>query len=79
MVHDPRIPELDGRYVYGDACSGELRSLIPSPNGAEDDETLGLRLSPARTFGIVSFGEGSDGRIYAATFTGGVYALNPED
>lgn len=78
VIRDPRIPELDGRYLYGDACSGELRTLIPSPDGADDDKTLGLRLSPARQFGLVSFGEGADGRIYAASFTGGVYALNPE-
>lgn len=78
VVRDPRIPEMNGRYIYGDACSGEIRSLIPSPDRADDDRTMGLRLSPARMFGLVSFGEGADGRIYAATFTGGVYALNPQ-
>ncbi len=78
VVRDPRIPELNGRYLYGDACSGELRSLLPFPDRAVDDRTEGMRLSPARTFGLVSFGEGADGRIFAASFTGGVYALNPE-
>ena len=27
-------PELAGRYVYGDFCSGTLWSLQPSPNGS---------------------------------------------
>jgi glucose/arabinose dehydrogenase len=78
VIRDPRIPKLDGRYVYGDACSGDIRTLIPSPSGAKDDRSEGLRLSPAKVFGLVSFGEGSDGRIYAASFNGGVYALNPQ-
>jgi glucose/arabinose dehydrogenase len=78
VIRDPRIPKLDGRYIYGDACSGDLRVLTPSPSGATGDHSLGLRLSPTSVFGIVSFGQGSDGRIYAASFTGGVYALNPE-
>jgi glucose/arabinose dehydrogenase len=78
VIRDPRIPQLDGRYVYGDACSGDIRTLIPSPSGATDDRSEGLRLSPSKVFGIVSFGQGSDGRIYAASFNGGVYALNPQ-
>ena len=78
VIHDPRIPKLDGEYIYGDACSGDLRVLEPSADGATGDHSLGLRLSPTRLFGIVSFGRGSDERIYAASFSGGVYALNPE-
>ncbi|MGZ5312830.1 MAG: PQQ-dependent sugar dehydrogenase [Solirubrobacterales bacterium] len=78
VIHDPRIPQLDGDYIYGDACSGDLRVLEPAEGKAVNDHSLGLRLSPTKDFGIVSFGQGSDGRIYAASFTGGVYALNPE-
>jgi glucose/arabinose dehydrogenase len=78
VIRDPRIPKLDGQYIYGDACSGDLRVFTPSPSGATGDHSLGLRLSPTTIFGIVSFGQGSDGRIYAASFSGGVYALNPE-
>ena len=78
VIRDPRIPSLDGRYIYSDACSGDLRTFIPTPDGAKDDRSLGLRLSPTKLFGVVSFGEGSDRRIYAASFSGGVYALNPE-
>ncbi|MBA2522809.1 MAG: PQQ-dependent sugar dehydrogenase [Solirubrobacterales bacterium] len=78
VVHDARIPALDGQYVYGDACSGDIRAFTPTPSGSKDDHSLGLRLSPTKLFGIVSFGQGSDGRVYAASFSGGVYALNPE-
>ncbi len=78
VMHDERIPQLDGSYIYGDACTGELRVATLTPKGAKDDRALGLELGPETLFGIVSFGEGSDGRIYAASFGGGVYALNPE-
>jgi glucose/arabinose dehydrogenase len=78
VIHDPRIPSLDGYYIYGDACSGDLRVLKAEVGGTVDDHSLGLRLSPTKLFGIVSFGRGSDGRIYAASFSGGVYALNPQ-
>ncbi|MGZ5325549.1 MAG: hypothetical protein ACXWEL_02820, partial [Solirubrobacterales bacterium] len=78
VIHDPRIPTLDGDYIYGDACSGDLRVLVPTAGGAKGDRSLGLRLSPTKLFGLVSFGEGDDGRIYATSFSGGVYALNPE-
>ena len=78
VIRDPRIPALDGDYIYGDACSGDLRVLEPAEGKATNDRSLGLRLSPTKQFGLVSFGEGSDGRIYAASFSGGVYALNPE-
>ncbi|HEV2787029.1 MAG TPA: PQQ-dependent sugar dehydrogenase, partial [Solirubrobacteraceae bacterium] len=27
VVRDPRLPALEGRYVYGDFCKGELRSV----------------------------------------------------
>ncbi len=78
VIRDPRLPQLDGRYIYGDACSGDIRTLIASPDGAREDKTTGLRLSPTETYGVVSFGQGTDRRIYAVSLNGGVYALNPK-
>ena len=34
VVRDPALPELYGRYVYGDYCKGELWSAALSPPGA---------------------------------------------
>jgi glucose/arabinose dehydrogenase len=73
VVRDPALTSLFGRYVYGDFCEGQLRSLVPSPNGARGDRELGLEV-PA----LSSFGEDNAGRIYATSLEGPVYRLAPE-
>ncbi len=70
VVRDPGLPALFGRYVYGDFCAGELRSLIASPKGARDDSSLGLEV-PA----LSSFAEDQQGRIYATSLEGPVFRL----
>ena len=37
VVRDRALPALYGRYLYGDYCTGELRSFIPSTSEARDD------------------------------------------
>ncbi|HSR94784.1 MAG TPA: PQQ-dependent sugar dehydrogenase [Solirubrobacterales bacterium] len=72
VVHDPRLPSLDGRYVYADLCEGQLRSLVPHLRRASDDRKLGLSVaSPS------SFGEDDRGRIYVCSLEGPVYRLVP--
>ena len=47
VVHDPDLPSLAGRYLYGDACTGEVRSFIPNVADADracDDKPTGLVL-----------------------------------
>lgn len=70
VARDPSLVELYGRYVYGDLCSGEIRSLVlPAGAGvASDDRSEGLAVE-----GPVSFGEDSSGRLYVASVTGAVY------
>jgi glucose/arabinose dehydrogenase len=72
VVHDPALRSLYGRYIYGDFCIGELRSLIPSIPRAKDDRALGLDL-PA----LSSFGEDSAGHVYATSLEGPVYRIDP--
>jgi glucose/arabinose dehydrogenase len=72
VVRDPSLPQLNGRYVYGDYCESELRSLIPSTPRATDDRNLGLQVES-----LVSFGEDADGHIYAVSLDGPVYRLVP--
>jgi hypothetical protein len=70
VVRDRSLPTLYGRYVYGDYCKGELRSLAPSASGARGDRALGLKVAS-----LSSFGEDSRGRIYATSLSGPVYRL----
>jgi glucose/arabinose dehydrogenase len=73
VVRDPELPSLEGRYVYGDLCTGRIRSLIPELGGARDDRSLGLR-EP----GLTTFGEDAAGHVYfASAKTGKVFRLVP--
>jgi glucose/arabinose dehydrogenase len=72
VVRDPSLPQLNGRYVYGDYCESTLRSLIPSTPRAKDDRSLGLQVES-----LVSFGEDAERRIYAVSLNGPVYRLVP--
>jgi glucose/arabinose dehydrogenase len=71
VVRNRALPALYGRYLYGDYCSGELRSLIATPRGARDDTSLGLQV-PA----LSSFGQDADGRVYATSLDGPVFRLS---
>jgi Glucose / Sorbosone dehydrogenase len=73
VSRDRRVRSLFRRYVYGDFCTGELRSLVPRARGARGDRALGVRRLP----GLTSFGEDARGRIYAARHSGGVYRIAP--
>jgi glucose/arabinose dehydrogenase len=72
VVRDPSLPQLNGRYVYGDYCESTLRSLVPATPQAKDDRSLGLEVES-----LVSFGEDADGHIYAVSLDGPVYRLTP--
>ena len=68
VVRDARLRPLLHRYVYGDFCTGKVRSLIPDPSGARRDKSTGLRVRD-----LSSFGEGADGALYATSLDGPVY------
>jgi hypothetical protein len=70
VVRDPSLGSLDGRYVYSDNCSGDLRSFRPHLGAATGDHSLGLPVADT-----TSFGEGYQGRIYVASLDGPVYRL----
>jgi glucose/arabinose dehydrogenase len=65
VVRDPRLRPLLGRYVYGDFCTGKVRSLIPSLGGARKDRGTGIRVR-----NLSSFGETADGSLYATSLNG---------
>jgi glucose/sorbosone dehydrogenase len=68
VVRDPRLRSLLHRYVYGDFCTGKVRSLIPDPGGARRDKRTGVRVRD-----LSSFGEGANGALYATSLDGPVY------
>jgi glucose/arabinose dehydrogenase len=72
VVRDPRLPSLAGRYVYGDLCSGEIRSTrLRLPRATGD------RREPVTVPGLDSFAQDSRGRVYAVSIGGPVYRLDP--
>ncbi|HVO54234.1 MAG TPA: PQQ-dependent sugar dehydrogenase [Solirubrobacterales bacterium] len=69
VVRDEGLAGLYGRYLYGDLCSGELRSFAPS-NPAGSDRSEGLEVT-----NLNSFGEDACGRLYAVSGDGAVSRL----
>jgi hypothetical protein len=64
VVRDNELTLLEGRYVYGDFCDGELRSqVLMLPNSVDDADT-GLNV-----FELASFGEDACGHVYAMGVT----------
>jgi glucose/arabinose dehydrogenase len=72
VVRDKSLRSLYGRYIFGDFCAGDLRSLIPSASGARDEKELGESVSA-----LSSFGEDSAGHLYATSLDGPVYRIDP--
>jgi hypothetical protein len=70
LVRDPALGDLYGRYLYGDYCNPELRSLIPALPTASGDRSEGLEVD-----NLVSFGEDSCGRLYTVSELGQVSRL----
>jgi hypothetical protein len=70
VVRGPNYGDLFGRYLYGDLCGGELRSLVPAVPSARCDRSEGISVE-----GLNSFGEDSSGRLYAVSGDGPVYRI----
>jgi glucose/arabinose dehydrogenase len=68
VVTDRKLRPLFHRYVYGDFCTGKIRSLIPRLGRARKDRGTGLRVRD-----LSSFGETADGKLYATSLDGPVY------
>jgi glucose/arabinose dehydrogenase len=74
IMRDPRIPALANRYLYGDACTGVVRSFVPNvpAQTVANDASTGLTLA-----GLSSFGRGANNRLYATQLGGPVVRLDP--
>ncbi|HMC07470.1 MAG TPA: PQQ-dependent sugar dehydrogenase [Solirubrobacterales bacterium] len=71
VVRDRSLPSLYGRYLYGDFCSGQLRSFTARPGRrAQDDRALGIQVPSLSSFGV-----DDAGHLYATSLEGPVYRL----
>jgi len=72
VVRDPELPSLEGSYLYGDFCEGEVLRLDPDAPGRPRGEPTGLEVPR-----LVSFAEDVAGHVYAISLEGPVYRLVP--
>jgi glucose/arabinose dehydrogenase len=74
VIRDPRLGGLRGRYIYGDYCSGFIRTFIPRPAGSRKDNSLGVSAN-----GVVGFGTDARDRTYVVEINSGqVSRLDPK-
>jgi glucose/arabinose dehydrogenase len=71
VSRNERIGSLWGRYVYGDLCTGQVRSFKPGRRGSRDDQALGVDEKP----GLTTFGRDARKRLYLAQQSGGVFRI----
>ena len=64
------VPKLDGSYVFGDYCAGELMALRRAADGSVSVTDLGLNVPQ-----LSSFGEAADGSVYVMSTSGDVFRL----
>jgi glucose/arabinose dehydrogenase len=66
-----RIPAAQGRYFYGDYCSGTVWSLA-----SRDGKAADIRRHRVRVAGLSSFGEDVAGEVYLVSLEGNVFRLD---
>ena len=67
------VPALQGAYVYGDWCTGEVRALVAQDGRVIDDQPLGITVPQ-----LTSFGVDADGELWALSQSGPVYRIVPQ-
>jgi glucose/arabinose dehydrogenase len=68
------LPWLDGAYLWGDFCRGEIRFLRQEGGEITEEGSLGLSVGEQT---LASFGEDADGEIYVLSLSQGkVYRLD---
>lgn len=75
VYRGPSISELDGRYVYGDFCSGRIWTLDAAAPGRplRIDDKIG-----AEGLSVSSFGEDAEGRLYVVDHAGRVLVFTTD-
>jgi hypothetical protein len=73
VVRDPRSVHLDGKYLFGDACTDTLWTIDPAGEGPREPVVF---TTTGRTLSAI--GEGEDGTVYATSLeTGELLRISP--
>ncbi len=72
MYYGCAVPEFEGKYIFGDYCSGDIYTLDPS-NGNQ------VVAVSDQGFGVSSFAQDSDGEIYVMDLFGGTISKFTSD
>jgi glucose/arabinose dehydrogenase len=74
------LPELYGRYFYGEYIKNEVRSLIVRDGRAacQADHTVDLRTAATPIQGLLSFSEDAQGELYLLDIFANVYRVERE-
>jgi glucose/arabinose dehydrogenase len=72
VARDPRIPDLAGRYLYGDLCTGTITAAAIVDGEVVQSDVLDLSVR-----GLTSFGVDSSRRVYVTSTRGDVLRLDP--
>jgi glucose/arabinose dehydrogenase len=70
--HDARLTVLDGRYLFGDYCTGKITAIVVEDGRVTDTDDLGVTVPELSSFGVDGLG-----RVYVTSTAGGVYRLDP--
>ena len=74
-----KIKALNGYYIFGDYCSGNIWTFKVVNNKATEltnrTEEINLANGEFTTY-ISSFGEDTDGELYIVEYNGGIYKIN---
>ena len=73
VPRDSRLPDLAGRYLYGEFCTGKITAVTVQDGRVASSEDVGLVVPQLSSFGV----DGS-GRVYAMSLSGEVYRLDPK-
>ena len=68
------LPELTGRYVYSDYCTGFLKSVLPDTGGGGVSEQRDWGITGLGN--IVSFGRDGSGELYLLAGSGKIYRIS---
>ena len=72
VARDPRIPGLEGRFLYGDFCSGKITAVEVDDGRLVRSDELEVAVPRLSSFGV----DASD-RVYLTSTDGSVYRLDP--
>jgi len=72
VLHDPRLPSLDGFFLYSDLCGGEIKALHVEDGALAANDDLNLNVPGADSFGMDSLG-----RAYVVSVNGPIYRIDP--